>query len=117
MASSRYKIQLNEDMMYQICFYAPTTHVEKIKNAMFAAGAGKIGEYQHCAWQVLGEGQFIPLENSHAFIGEKNILEKVSEYKVEMICEDEKIYEIISALKKSHPYEQPAYFIFKMENF
>lgn len=103
--------------MYKIIFYAPKTHVEQIKNAMFAANAGVIGNYQHCAWQVLGEGQFMPLADSHAFIGEKNTLEKIPEYKVEMVCEEEYIKEIISALKQSHPYETPAYQVFKMENF
>lgn len=103
--------------MYKIIFYAPPSHVEQIKNAMFEAGAGKIGEYQHCAWQVLGEGQYMPLDNSNAFIGEKNKLEKTPEFMVEMICEDTLIQDIMSAFKKYHPYEMPAYQVFKMENF
>ena len=45
-----------EKKMYQIIFYVPATHVEQVKNAMFAAGAGNIGAYSHCAWQTLGEG-------------------------------------------------------------
>ena len=103
--------------MYKIIFYAPISHVEQIKNAMFTAGAGKIGEYASCAWQVLGEGQFMPLEKSDAFIGQKHVLEKIEEYKVEMVCENEYIQTVINALKSAHPYEQPAYFVLKMENF
>jgi structural hemagglutinin/hemolysin toxin protein RtxA len=103
--------------MYKICFYAPATHVDAVKNAMFAAGAGKIGFYSGCAWQVLGEGQFIPLEGSNAFIGEKNQIEKVPEYKVEMVCTSEYIHGVIAALKKSHPYEEPAYHVFRVEEF
>lgn len=103
--------------MYQISFYVPVTHVEQVKTAMFETGAGKIGEYRCCAWQILGEGQFMPLENSQAFIGEKNKLEKVSEYKVEMICAEEYIHQVIAALKKSHPYEVPAYQVFRIEKF
>jgi structural toxin protein (hemagglutinin/hemolysin) RtxA len=103
---SLFKIENN---MYKITFYAPITHVEQIKSAMFAAGAGKIGEYSHCAWQVLGEGQFMPLDKSNAFIGEKNRLEKISEYKVEMVCAVEYIHDTIAALKQAHPYEEPAY--------
>ncbi len=95
--------------MYKITFYAPTTHVEQVKNAMFTAGAGKIGEYSHCAWQVLGEGQFMPLDKSNAFIGEKNQIEKVPEYKVEIVCAVEYIHDAIAALKQAHPYEEPAY--------
>lgn len=95
--------------MVKIYFYAPPSHVEAIKEAMFMAGAGKIGHYSHCAWQVLGEGQFKPLKGSNAFIGTKNCLEKIAEYKVEMVCETMVLPEVIIALKKAHPYEEPAY--------
>lgn len=103
--------------MYKIYFYVPESHLEQVKDAMFAAGAGKIGGYACCAWQVLGEGQFVPLDNSNAFIGEKNKLEKVAEYKVEMICAKEYIKAVMDAMKKSHPYEQPAYQVIHIEDF
>lgn len=103
--------------MYKICFYVPTTYSEQVKNAMFAAGAGKIGNYSCCAWQVEGEGQFMPLQGSNAFIGDIDKIEKVSEFKIEMICDDEYIKNVIAALKKSHPYEQPAYFVIRLEEF
>lgn len=102
--------------MYKICLYAPLDHAEKIKDAMFTAGAGKIGNYGCCAWQTLGEGQFMPLEGSHAFIGDKNKLEKISELKIEMVCAAEFIKNAIAAMKKAHPYETPAYQVFKIEN-
>ena len=101
--------------MYKIIFHVPVAHVEVVKNAMFAAGAGNIGAYSHCAWQTLGEGQFMPLEGSDPFIGEKNQIEKIPEYKVEMICDDKLIQSVITALKSAHPYEEPAYFITRME--
>lgn len=103
--------------MYKICFYVPTAHAEKVKNAMFEKGAGKIGHYGSCAWQTLGEGQFMPLEGSKAFIGEKNRLEIIPEYKVEMVCDAKYIHDVISALKKVHPYEEPAYQVYKLEEF
>lgn len=101
--------------MYKICFYAPVSHTEEIKNAMFSAGAGKIGNYGCCAWQTLGEGQFMPLSGSHAFIGEENKLEKIPEYKIEMVCESNCIKDVIAALKASHPYELPAYQVWRLE--
>ncbi len=104
-------------MIYKICFYAPVSHVEEIKTAMFAKGAGKIGNYSCCAWQVLGEGQFMPLAGSHSFIGAEGQLEKISEYKVEMVCEETHINDVINALKKTHPYEEPAYQVTKLENW
>src|SRR5687767_11104074 len=103
--------------MYKICIYVPGSHVEEVKNAMFISGAGKIGNYAHCAWQMLGEGQFMPLTGSHAYSGELDRLERVAEYKIEMVCEDNVIHDVVTALKKAHPYEEPAYQIWKIESF
>lgn len=103
--------------MYQISVHVPESHLEQVKNAMFANGAGKIGNYQACAWQVLGEGQFMPLEGSHAFIGNINQIEKVPEYKVELICDAAHIQSVIQALKEAHPYETPSYQVIHLEKF
>ena len=53
--------------MYSLCFYVPESHVEEVKQALFDAGAGRIGDYGSCAWQVLGTGQFQPMEGSEPF--------------------------------------------------
>ncbi len=103
--------------MYKICFYVPPSHAEEVKHQLFAKGAGKIGYYGCCAWQILGEGQFMPLEGNHAFIGDQDKLEKVSEYKIELVCDDQYIHDVIAALKHSHPYEAPAYQVWRIENF
>jgi structural hemagglutinin/hemolysin toxin protein RtxA len=66
---------------------------------------------------VLGEGQFMPLEKSNPFIGNKNTLTKVPEYYVEIICTADIIKPVIAALKKAHPYEEPAYHVIKLEVF
>jgi hypothetical protein len=100
--------------MYKITFYVPVTHVEQVKHAMFAAGAGRIGDYDCCAWQVLGVGQFRPLAGATPFIGQLNTLEQVAEYKVEMVADDTCLSAAIMALKASHPYQQPAYDVFKV---
>jgi structural hemagglutinin/hemolysin toxin protein RtxA len=108
---------MQEFLMYKLFFNVPVTHVDIVKNAIFAAGAGVIGNYSHCAWEVLGEGQFMPLAGSNAFIGEINKLEKVAEYKVETVCADDCIHDVIVALKEAHPYESPGYDVFKLEDF
>ena len=95
--------------MYKVTFYAPPSHVERVKTAMFNAGAGRIGNYDCCAWQVLGVGQFRPLVGAKPFIGQIDQIEQVAEYKVEMVCEDAYLSATISALKATHPYQQPAY--------
>lgn len=102
--------------MIIISFYVPDSHLEFVKEALFNAGAGEIGNYQKCAWQTVGEGQFMPITGSNAFIGEVNIIKKVSEYKVEMVCDKKNIIKAIEALKTAHPYETPAYHIIETMN-
>lgn len=103
--------------MYKICFYVPIDHVDSVKNAMFKAGAGKMGGYSCCAWQTLGEGQFLALENSHPYLGKKFHLEQVKEYKVEMICAEEYIHDVMIAFRSTHPYEEPAFHVLRLEDF
>lgn len=100
--------------MYKICYFVPETHLEQTKSALFAAGGGRIGDYDCCAWQCLGQGQFRPLAGSDPFLGNKGDLERVSEYKVELVCESALIHDVIAALKDSHPYEEPAYEVYEL---
>jgi hypothetical protein len=108
--------------MYKICVYIPESHLQPVKEALLAAGAGRIGHYDSCCWQVLGEGQFRALEGSDPFIGQvvkgqKGKIETVKEYKVELVCEDTLIKQAIAAMKQAHPYETPAYDVWKLEDF
>jgi len=102
--------------MYKVCFYVPVTHLEKVKEALFTAGAGRIGNYDHCSWQCLGEGQFRPLAGSQPAIGQQGFVERVAEYKVELVCSSENIQAAIVALKTSHPYEEPAYDVLEISD-
>ena len=101
--------------MYKIAFFVPASHLEEVKSAIFASGAGRIGDYDCCSWQILGEGQFRPLAGSQPFIGEQGEIETVQEYKVELVCRDDLIRAAIAALKKAHPYEEPAYDVYRLE--
>lgn len=103
--------------MYKISFFVPVDYTEKVKEALFKAGAGKIGRYDCCSWQCLGKGQFRALENSQPFIGKHNQLEVVDEFKVELVCSEQNIKAAITALKAAHPYEEPAYEVYKLEDF
>lgn len=100
--------------MYQLTFYVPVSHVEIVKQAVFAAGGGQYGLYDHCAWQTLGQGQFRPLANSQPYLGQTGELNQVEEYKVEMICQASYIDAAIKALLTAHPYQQPAYAIYPL---
>lgn len=103
--------------MYKLAFFVTPSHVEQVKNALFAAGAGRIGAYDSCSWQVLGQGQFRPLDGSQPFIGQAGEIEQVEEWKVELVVVDELIQQAVAALKHSHPYETPAYEVWKLADF
>ena len=101
--------------MYKIIFFVPDAHLEIVKQAIFTAGAGCIGNYDQCCWQTPGQGQFRALEGSDPLIGKQGELERVEEYRVELVCEDQLISQAIDALKKDHPYEEPAFDVIKLE--
>ena len=103
------------ELTYKLCFYVPETHVEQVKRAVFDAGAGHIGNYDCCAFQVRGEGQFRPLDDSQPFLGEQGELEVVAEYRVETIVTESLLHAAISALRLAHPYEEPAIDLFRLE--
>ena len=104
-------------MKFRFTFYVPEEDLEKVKQACFKAGAGRFNLYEQCCWQTLGQGQFKPMEGSQPFLGKVNEVETVEEYKVEMLCTDEVIQAVISAFKEAHPYEEPAYEVYRLEDF
>jgi hypothetical protein len=100
--------------VYKLSFFVPPSHVEAVKSAVFAAGGGRIGAYDCCSWQVLGQGQFRPLDGSQPFLGQAGVIEQVEEWKVELVVEDSLIEAVVLALKQSHPYETPAYEVWQL---
>ncbi|WP_111497926.1 MULTISPECIES: YqfO family protein [Marinobacter] len=103
--------------MFKLCYFVPESHLEQTKSALFEAGAGRIGDYDSCAWQCLGRGQFRPLDGSQPYLGQQGEVERVDEYKVELVCEADLIRNAIQALKQAHPYEEPAYEVLRVEVF
>lgn len=95
--------------IHKLEFYVPEADAEAVKAAVFAAGAGRIGNYDRCCWQTSGRGQFRPLAGSQPAIGEPGEVEAVAEIKVEMVCASECLPAVIAALKAAHPYETPAF--------
>ncbi len=100
--------------MIKLTVFIPDEALDAVKTAMFDAGAGKIGNYDSCCWQVKGEGQFRPLIGSSPHIGTQHQVEKVTEWRVELVVADDKIAAVIAALKQAHPYETPAYDAIKL---
>ena len=101
--------------MYKLCFFVPDSHLQAVKDALFAVGAGRIGDYDRCCWQVLGDGQFRPLPGSQPYLGQDGVLETVAEWKVEMVVADALISAAVASLKQAHPYEIPAYEVYRLE--
>lgn len=95
--------------MYQLVVYVPDSHCEQVKQALFAAGAGRLGNYENCCWQCLGQGQFRPLDAAMPFLGQVGQLERVAEWRLEMLCPPEAVAGVIQALQRAHPYEEPAF--------
>ncbi len=103
--------------MYKLCFYVPPANLESVKQALFDAGAGRIGDYDSCCWQTRGTGQFRPLAGSDPHIGACDQLEQLEEWKVEMVCADALIGTAVATLKRAHPYEEVAYDVWRLEAF
>ncbi len=87
--------------MYKLCFFVPDANLEAVKQALFDAGAGRMGDYDCCCWQTRGMGQFRPLAGSNPHIGQQGALEQLEEWKVELVCADECIVDAILALRKA----------------
>ncbi|MBB2495625.1 Nif3-like dinuclear metal center hexameric protein [Aquipseudomonas ullengensis] len=102
--------------MYKLCFYVPESHLDAVKTAMFAAGAGRIDNYDNCCWQTLGTGQYRPLNGSDPFLGQLGRTEEVAEWKVELVVADELIHDVVKAMKQAHPYEIPAFDVWRLSD-
>lgn len=100
---------------YKIVVYVPESHADKLRDAMGNAGAGKIGNYTHCMFTIKGTGQFKPTEGANPTIGEVEKLEKVEEERIETVCAEEKLKDVLKAIKNVHPYEEPATDVYPIE--
>ena len=94
---------------YQLAVFVPVDNIQQVYDAMAKAGAGTLGNYSGCAFYTEGTGTFMPLEGSHAYIGEVGKQEKVLEARLEMILPQSKRAQVIQAMLNSHPYEKVAY--------
>ncbi|ROV94080.1 hypothetical protein VMCG_08262 [Cytospora schulzeri] len=103
---------------YKLIFHAPLTAVAACKQAIFAAGAGRYPKYSEVAFTVVGTGQFRPEAGANPNIGNVGTIEEVQEASVEILCVGEETTRAaVEALKKAHPYEEPGYYVYKLEDF
>jgi dinuclear metal center YbgI/SA1388 family protein len=89
--------------------FVPAGNAEAVREAMFAAGGGHIGDYSHCSWSVAGTGQFLPHDGAAPTIGSVGTVERVPEDRVEVIAPSRIRSHVLAAMRAAHPYEEPAF--------
>ncbi|HSW46033.1 MAG TPA: Nif3-like dinuclear metal center hexameric protein [Phycisphaerae bacterium] len=98
----------------KIVTFVPQARLELVSQAMFAAGAGRIGDYEQCSYRLEGRGTFFGTENTNPRLGRKGRLETVAEVRLEVIAPQSKLPEVVAALRRSHPYEEPAFDVYPL---
>jgi dinuclear metal center YbgI/SA1388 family protein len=89
--------------------YVPPENAGAVRDALFAAGAGQIGDYSHCSWSVAGSAQFLPHDGASPTVGRVGTVERLTEDRVEVIAPARLRREILAAMRAAHPYEEPAF--------
>lgn len=105
-----------KEELKKVVIYVPKGFEEDVRNALFQAGAGHIGNYSHCSFNVEGYGTYKPLEGTQPFIGKIGNVEKTGEYRIETVVPENLVNKVINAAIKVHPYEEVAYDIFPLDN-
>lgn len=100
----------------KIVVFTPLTHADEVRKTLAEAGAGHIGKYDFCSFSSKGIGRFRPLKGSLPFIGEQDKIECVEEERIEVICPIELYLKVLVAVKRVHPYEEPAIDIYPLFN-
>lgn len=109
-------LEHEEANQFKIVIFVPAANVEELSEALFSAGGGVIGNYEKCSFRISGEGTFKGNEDSNPVVGKKGNTEKVEELRLELIVDSWNLGKIINAIKKYHPYEEPAYDIYPLKN-
>ena len=101
-------------MNRKLVVFVPPEALDAVRDAVFAAGAGRIGEYERCSWYAEGTGTFLGGEGTAPTVGERGREERVPELRLETIFPDECHEEIVAALRRAHPYEEPAFDVYQL---
>lgn len=107
--------EVHTDKLYKLAVFVPRTHAEAVRDAMFRAGGGWIGNYSHCSFNVEGIGTFMPRDGSEPYIGQTGKLERAEETRIEIIVPDSVRKAVVQAMLKAHPYEEVAYDLYSVD--
>lgn len=100
----------------KIVVFVPEQAADKVRSAMGAAGAGRIGCYSFCSFSSKGVGRFLPGDGANPAIGTVGALELVAEERIETVCQRDHLEAVVKAMKAAHPYEEVAYDVYALEN-
>lgn len=106
----------DQERFFKLVVYVPSSHREKLLQALFRGGAGHIGRYDHCAFSIEGRGQFRPGANTNPFLGTPGQVEQVAETRIETIVPRRNIHKVLGQMRRAHPYEEVAYDLFELHN-
>lgn len=109
-------LEPKQGLLSKLSVFVPVNNVAEVREAMFNAGAGSIGNYSECSFNTLGTGTFKGGENTNPFVGEKGKLHEEEEFKVEVIVENHNLSKVLSAMINVHPYEEVAYDVYQLKN-
>ena len=104
---------MSEELRKLVVFVPPDA-VDAVRDAVFAAGAGRIGNYERCSWYTEGTGTFLGGEGTNPTIGEAGREERVPELRLETVFPEGRRDEVIAALRRAHPYEEPAFDVYPL---
>ena len=98
----------------KLVWFVPADALDATRDAVFDSGAGRIGEYERCSWYTAGTGTFLGTEGTSPVVGEAGTEEHVPELRVETVVPAEALDDVIAALRRAHPYEEPAYDVYPL---
>jgi hypothetical protein len=101
-------------MNRKLVVFLPREALDNVRTALFDAGAGKIGKYEHCSWYAAGTGTFLAGEGTEPAVGQRGKEQRVSELRLETVFPEELQDEVVAALRRTHPYEEPAFDIYPL---
>jgi hypothetical protein len=98
----------------KLVVFVPRNSLNDVRAAVFAAGAGRIGDYENCSWYTDGTGTFLGGEGTNPSVGKAGVEQRVDEYRLETVFPEEAQEAVVAALREAHPYEEPAFDIYAL---
>jgi hypothetical protein len=98
----------------KLVVFVPREALDPVRDALFAAGAGRIGNYERCSWYTQGTGTFLGGEGTAPSVGEPGREERVAELRLETVFPAERQEDVVAALRRAHPYEEPAFDVYAL---